>query len=146
MLFWMIAKKRMVCNWRRIRQSLGAHGPLPPLSVGTNKTFHSCHLRERGEWMAAVVMEEIMEACMKTKIWILFCKHLIKSESSQSTIIISLVLRLMPIESIWQKDHRPNKTPLENNSPWESPENPSGKKYQRPKSITLQSESSLIRP
>ena len=48
MLFWMIAKKRMVCNWRRIRQSRGAHGPLPPLSVGTNKTFHSCHLRERG--------------------------------------------------------------------------------------------------
>ena len=94
----MIAKKRMVCNWRRIRQSRGADGPLPPLSVGTNKTFHSCHLRERGEWMAAVVMEEIMEACMKTKIWILFCKHLIKSESSQSTIVISLVLRLMPIE------------------------------------------------
>ena len=47
---------------------------------------------------AAVVMEEIMEACMKTKIWILFCKHLIKSESSQSTIVISLVLLLMPIE------------------------------------------------
>ena len=62
----MIAKKRMVCNWRRIRQSRGADGPLPPLSVGTNKTFHSCHLREGGEWMAAVVMEEIMEACMKT--------------------------------------------------------------------------------
>ena len=58
MLFWMIAKKRMVCNWRRIRQSRGAHGPLPPLSVGTNKTFHSCHLRERGEWMARTIITQ----------------------------------------------------------------------------------------
>ena len=71
---------------------LSLHYPWEQIKLFTAATW------ERGEWMAAVVMEEIMEACMKTKIWILFCKHLIKSESSQSTIVISLVLRLMPIE------------------------------------------------